>query len=91
MTSITTIILLHWSSFIYQVSITPSSFADTFKSKQARAVIMNDCSNGTATGQVFDFIHHRKEGLLSGLHFILPVAKLKNAKQKRKTQQKEHE
>lgn len=52
---------------------------------------MNGCSNGTATGQVFDFIHHRKEGLLPGLHFILPVAKLKNAEQNRNTQQKEHE
>lgn len=45
---------------------------------------MQDCSNGTATGQVFDFIHHRKDGLLSGLHFILPVAKLKQTQQKNK-------
>lgn len=38
---------------------------------------MYDRSNGTATGQVFDFMHLREDGLLSGVQFILPVAKLK--------------
>lgn len=37
---------------------------------------MNDSSNRTATGQILDFIHHREDGILFGLNFILPVAEL---------------
>lgn len=60
----------------YPLLYTFDKFVSTFKSQQAGAVVMYNCSNGTTTGQVFDFIHHWEDGLLFGLSFIFPVAQL---------------
>lgn len=43
---------------------------------------MYDCSNSTTIGQVFDFIHYWKDGLMFGLNFVLPVAELIEQQQK---------